>query len=106
MMNAMESPLDCLACAACCHQAGGVLLLPDDLRRLAAHFRLSEEEVLLRFTSDGEHIRTRGPKDPSCVFLEGTRCVIYPARPQVCVDYPVGGAACLRSRAALQNLPF
>lgn len=99
---------DCLACGACCLHAGGVLLLDDDVARLAAHFGLTGDEVRLRYTSDGEHLRTKGRQqagsagdDPACVFLDGKRCTVYEARPQVCRDYPVGGAACLRERGRI-----
>mgnify|MGYP001605348030 CR=1 FL=1 len=92
----MDVPFDCLACGACCLHAGGVLLLDQDVARLAAHLGLTEAEV---------RIRTKGRDDPACVFLDwqsqlagGTRCTVYEARPQVCRDYPVGGAACLRER--------
>lgn len=94
----MEAPFDCLACGACCLHGGGVLLLAQDVARLAAHLGLTEDEVRIRYTSDGERLRTKGRDDPSCVFLEGKRCTVYEARPQVCRDYPVGGAACLRER--------
>lgn len=95
---AMDVPFDCLACGACCLHAGGVLLLDQDVARLAAHLGLTEAEVRLRHTHDGEHLRTKGRDDPSCVFLDGKRCTVYEARPQVCRDYLVGGAACLRER--------
>ncbi|MEK7866090.1 MAG: YkgJ family cysteine cluster protein [Planctomycetota bacterium] len=101
----MDVPYDCLACGACCLHAGGVLLLDQDVARLAAHLGLSEDQVRIRYTHDGEHLRTKGRDDPACVFLDwqrqlagGTRCTVYEARPQVCRDYPVGGAACLRER--------
>ena len=94
-------PFDCLACGACCLHAGGVLLLDDDVARLAAHFELSGDDVRMRYTSDGEHLRTKGRDDPACVFLDGKRCTVYEARPQVCRDYPVGGAACLRERGRI-----
>lgn len=97
----MDIPFDCLACGACCLHAGGVLLLDQDVARLAGHLGLTEDEVRIRFTRDGEHLRTKGRDDPACVFLEGTRCTVYQARPQVCQDYPVGGAACLRERTRM-----
>lgn len=69
-----------------------------DLKRLAKHFDLTEEQAARKFTrmyDENERI-LRHQKDSVygsiCRFFdtEARRCTIYTARPSVCREYPDG----------------
>lgn len=94
-----EDPIqyDCNACPAfCCSVYERVEVKPRDLRRLAKHFGISEEEAARKHTKlfDGKERILRRKKDElfgtTCKFLDTkTRgCGIYEARPAICRDYP------------------
>lgn len=88
---------NCDDCPAYCCAYPIISLTKRDIRRLARHFELSEEEAKEEFTEQ-ENNRVRKLKQrpdkqmktPVCVFLnQKTRgCSIYEARPQICRDYP------------------
>lgn len=88
--------LDCLACAACCHD-NNVLLDHVDLGRwreagradLAdpAYVREENGKTTLRLAESG-----------ACLHLEGKACGIYPLRPDNCSSFVVGSEPCLSAR--------
>ncbi|MDM5147951.1 YkgJ family cysteine cluster protein [Candidatus Persebacteraceae bacterium Df01] len=88
---------DCDSCPAYCCGYPVIAATKTDIRRLARHFKLSEEEARDRFTEKENNrvrkLRQRPDKKlgtPACVFLnQKTRgCSIYKARPQICRDHP------------------
>jgi Fe-S-cluster containining protein len=92
---------DCSKCPGYCCSYPRIEVTDRDLRRLARHFEVSEEEAQRQFTrfydDDGERERIlRHRKDPVygsiCRFFDvrERRCTIYSARPTVCRDYPNG----------------
>jgi Fe-S-cluster containining protein len=93
---------DCSRCPAyCCSIYGRVEVTKRDLKRLAAHFGLSQRATELRHTKriDGERVLRRRKDEllgEACKFLDPkTRgCTIYEGRPQVCRDYP-GRKSCV-----------
>jgi Fe-S-cluster containining protein len=96
----IEEQIDCTVCANCCRVAT-VRLLDRDVERLAKFLRLSRREFLRGCTmeSDEGRILCRDP-DRGCVFLDGTHCTVYDARPGTCIDFPhlVRGAGSIASR--------
>ncbi|MCC6552605.1 MAG: YkgJ family cysteine cluster protein [Polyangiaceae bacterium] len=88
--------LDCLACAACCHDPF-VLLDDADLDRwrragradLAgpAYVRQESGVISLRLAPSGR-----------CQHLEERACGIYPIRPDNCRSFVAGSEACLSAR--------
>ncbi len=73
-----------------------------DIRRLARHFGLTEEQAQRRFTRKGHEpneriLRHRADEffDSVCRFLdrETRNCTIYESRPAICRAFP-GGARC------------
>ena len=91
-------------CAECC---GGYepFVNKADVRRMAEHFKMSEEEVIRRYvverpSADGFHVgwlrKVGDDIADQCVFLMGSRsgrhyCGIYPARPGDCREFtPIG----------------
>ena len=86
----VSAQIDCTACANCCRHLT-VGLTPDDVPPLAQALRLLPEAVRARYVD-----REAGAREDEwgvmccspCPFLAGTRCTLYPARPQSCRDYP------------------
>jgi Fe-S-cluster containining protein len=90
--------LDCLECAACCHQSN-VILYDDDLERfrLAGRHDLLTKERLIR-KKDGK-LRLRFLPNGRCPQLQtDNKCNVYAARPFNCSVFPVGTEACLAAR--------
>ena len=92
----MSKNFDCAKCPAyCCSVYGRVKVNNRDLKRLARHFKVSEQSAQQRFTKlyDAERV-LRQKQDPvfgeGCTFLNPTtrQCTIYGARPEVCRDFP------------------
>lgn len=90
------SRYDCGDCPAyCCSIYERVQVKAKDLKRLAKHFKISEQKAKQRFTKmiDDERVLRR-KSDPilgrACRFLDPkTRgCTIYEARPAICREYP------------------
>ncbi|HWN09396.1 MAG TPA: YkgJ family cysteine cluster protein [Pyrinomonadaceae bacterium] len=87
---------DCDKCVAyCCSIYERVQVTPKDIRRLAAHFKVTPEAAALRFTKlNGKEriLRRRADRlfGQACMFLnqETRKCTIYDARPDVCREFP------------------
>lgn len=87
---------DCDRCVAyCCSIYERVQVTPKDLRRLAAHFKVTTEAAALRFSKlNGKEriLRRRADRlfGQACMFLnqETRKCTIYDARPEVCREFP------------------
>jgi Fe-S-cluster containining protein len=94
---------DCLACAACCHDAN-VLLDESDLDRFreAERHDLTSSRFIVR-GRDGK-IRLRFVKRGPCQHLGGdNKCGIYSIRPYNCSVFPVGSEACLAARESTHS---
>lgn len=87
----------CRRCGACCrHVKGSVILECVDAYRLAKHMGIRVDQVYEKYTDpflldDSGYpifaLKVKGRQD-ECVFLDGCRCTIRPARPRVCQLYP------------------
>jgi len=92
-----KSKYDCLKCVAYCCSYTHIQANKTDVKRLAKHFDLTEEQAKRRFTKKGD-VETprvlRHTEDEhfvsSCMFLdkETRNCTIYEARPKICRDFP------------------
>lgn len=84
----IEEQIDCTVCANCCRKAT-VKLQPRDVARLARHLGLREEAFVRDYTElsseEGLILKRTGA---GCVFLEGTACSVYDARPRTCEHFP------------------
>lgn len=83
----------CRRCAACCRWPGHVLLTAADVAALSAFLGLGEEEFLRRHTrlaSNRAQLSLAERADGSCVFLDGSDCRVYAARPEQCRRFPGG----------------
>ncbi len=90
--------LDCIACAACCHDAN-VLLDPDDLERFRDGGRadLTKSKFIKRGRDGKMHLRFID-KGACQHLLADRRCGIYELRPFNCRAFPAGTEACLAAR--------
>lgn len=96
--------LDCLECAACCHESN-VILYDDDLDafRAAGRTDLLSKERLIR-KRDGK-LRLRFLPSGRCPQLQpDNKCNAYAYRPFNCSVFPVGTEACLAARESTLNL--
>ena len=103
-MSATEEPeefptesYDCLNCPGYCCTYPRIEVKKSDVKRLAKHFGLTEDQAREKFTrkgqDPGERILRRREDEhyvTACKFLdEDTRnCTIYEARPEICREYP------------------
>lgn len=99
--ESIEDQIDCLQCGNCCKVATAVLS-ERDVERLCRHLRVSRERFVADYTmqSEEEGLILRRTKQAGCVFLDGTACTIYEARPDTCQRFPhvVRGAGSIASR--------
>lgn len=97
----VEEAIDCRQCANCCRQAT-VRLQPRDVEKLSKFLRLKPAQFLAEYTteSEDEGLILRRSDETGCVFLNGTECLVYEARPGNCEHFPhlVRGEGSLLSR--------
>ena len=97
----IEEQIDCTQCGNCCRVATA-RVTDRDAGRLAGFLRISPAQFLAEYTAaDPEEGRIlRRSEETGCVFLEGTTCTVYQARPDACQRFPhlVRGAGSIASR--------
>jgi Fe-S-cluster containining protein len=97
----IEGEIDCTHCANCCRVATAVVT-ERDVGALARFLRMTPERFLVEYTveSPEEGRVLRRTEESGCVFLDGTECTVYEARPEACRRFPhvVRGAGSIASR--------
>jgi uncharacterized protein len=96
--------LDCLDCAACCHDSN-VILYDDDLARFKEGGRpdLLTSKYIKR-SRDGK-VRLRFVSKGPCQHLKrDNKCAIYALRPFNCSVFPMGSEACLAARESTLSI--
>ncbi|KAK1945900.1 Methyltransferase-like protein 13 [Phytophthora citrophthora] len=89
----------CTACGKCCTGSGGRVRVNErEVEELAAATDSSVVEFKRRFTHaveeivDGQKMKQfvlrQTPDDKQCVFLKGSKCSVYQARPTQCRTFP------------------
>ncbi|MBN2163995.1 MAG: YkgJ family cysteine cluster protein [Pontiellaceae bacterium] len=81
----------CAGCGECCRWSGSVLLEDDDIRAMAEHLGLSEQDFIrdhTRLAPNRQQLALLDQEDGSCAFLAGNRCSVYEARPRQCRSFP------------------
>lgn len=85
-------PFECTQCGKCCTAHGGyqfVYVNQRERRRLADHLGIGHEEFLDRYTAfDQDGYPVLRFVEGRCVFLDGTRCRVHPAKPVQCGTWP------------------
>ena len=81
----IEEQIDCTRCGNCCKVATAIMT-ERDIERLARHLRIAPAKVVADYTmvNEEEGRVLRRTDAAGCVFLEGTKCTIYDARPDAC----------------------
>lgn len=95
-----EEAVDCTACANCCREAT-VRVTERDVLKLAKFLGMRPPDVMRQYveeTKEEGYILKRSAA--GCVFLEGTMCTAYDARPHNCENFPhlLRGEGSLQSR--------
>ena len=97
----IEEQIDCTQCANCCKVATAIVT-ERDAERLARYLRITLAQFLAGYTMEDEEEGRilRRTAETGCVFLEGTTCTVYDARPDACQRFPhvVRGAGSIASR--------
>lgn len=87
LYKTVSQQIDCQACANCC-KVISPSLDDEDIKLLARHLDLSEDEFkgeyLERNKEDGEYYF----KETPCRFLSGNCCTVFMFRPKICRSYP------------------
>jgi hypothetical protein len=97
----IQEQIDCAVCGNCCRVATAKVT-PRDVERLAKHLGMTQggfvRDCTMEDQTDGRILRRTG--ESGCVFLSGTQCTVYEARPNACELFPhtVKGEGSLASR--------
>lgn len=78
-------------CGRCCTRHGDydyVYLTRADVSRLAAHFGMATDEFRRAWTRKDDGHTILAMDGPTCPFLRGSSCSVYPARPEQCGTFP------------------
>lgn len=93
----------CTRCGSCCGggMPGHVWVDADEVRALAAHLGLEEEQFGIRYLRRvGTRVSLLEKANFDCVFWDAPRgCTVYAARPRQCRTYPFWPEV-IRSRVA------
>jgi uncharacterized protein len=86
-------------CGNCCRGQGHVRVSPAEVRRIAAHLGMAEEEFVRTLTRKPEiasHAKAgdlwlieKPAPDYECIFLEGNLCAVNPVKPAQCAGFPL-----------------
>jgi Fe-S-cluster containining protein len=96
----VEEDTDCTVCANCCRVAT-TPVTERDVEHLAKYLRIKPADFLRDYTVETEDEGVILKRDENgCVFLDGTLCSVYDARPNTCEGFPhlVKGNGSLLSR--------
>ena len=98
----IQEQIDCTVCGNCC-RTSTTDSSERDIDRLARRLRIERAQFVADYTAIDPEDNARILKwteGPGCVFLEGTLCGVYEARPDICQRYPhlVRGNGSIASR--------
>ncbi len=86
----IQEQIDCTQCANCCRYSV-VSVVQRDIEAIARHLGEDSEHVIRHYTEPDPEAGTRRilrSTSEGCVFLDGNLCMIYEARPEVCMRFP------------------
>ena len=82
----------CVRCTNSCHDLPGrernILLTTNDIKRITSATRLTAQEYSLSSRGTAPYDRKMRKRKGRCMFLQGSGCSIYRARPLICRFYP------------------
>ena len=81
----------CQRCGNCCRWPGFVRIDGPAIARISAFLAIPEEQLVAQYTEllpsrSGLTLRSR--TDHSCIFFDGTGCMIHPVKPRRCREFP------------------
>ena len=82
---------ECQGSGKCCvsrGEYGHVYLSPEDRRKLAKFFKIPMGTFTRKYCERGQGIWKLKDFSQACVFLDGTKCKVYSARPMQCRTWP------------------
>ena len=85
--RAVAAQIDCRHCANCC-RAVRPLLKIGDIRRLALHLNMSEDQFATAYLVQGESGEGHSFRSLPCPLLKENLCTVYPHRPADCRSFP------------------
>lgn len=82
----------CQGCSNCCKGRGDVVLMDEDIDKLADFMEMERQDFIdsfcrLRQYRNGLSIR-ESTQTGDCIFLEAGKCCVYEARPEQCRGFP------------------
>jgi Fe-S-cluster containining protein len=84
----IEEQIDCTICANCCREAT-VKLAERDVDKLARFLRIKPSQFLRDYAQETEDEGIILKRiSTGCIFLDGTMCSVYEARPHNCENFP------------------
>ncbi len=86
----LESQIDCTACANCCRHSVVSVGHPE-MEAIAGYLGEPYEDVVSHYTEpdpEAPAFRILRSNRDGCVFLDGSLCTIYEARPKACREFP------------------
>lgn len=78
---------DCTTCANCCKTMTPTYTKAD-VKRIAAHFEMTEKVFFEKYLTRDEDTDDVINKQIPCPFLKDDKCSIYAIRPKDCADFP------------------
>lgn len=90
LASEVQRHVDCTACANCCRHSI-VSINKYEIHDIAAHLAITPENFVRLYTvpdPDAPALRILRNSGQGCVFLDGSLCTIYEARPKACRDFP------------------
>ncbi len=81
----------CQRCTACCRWPGDVKVTDREISTISAFLNMPPEAFVQRYTRlrvSRQGLSLIDRPDHSCIFLEGSDCVINDVKPQQCRDFP------------------
>ena len=83
---------ECQKCAKCCgdtpKRKRNILMLEKEVERISEITELKPGEFSIPSSGTEPYRYTMRKKEGKCIFLDGTKCRIYPHRPLLCRFYP------------------
>ena len=86
----IQRQMDCTTCANCCRHSV-VPVQKAEIANIASHLGATVEAAARTYTVADPEVpssRILRTSPQGCVFLEGSLCTIYEARPNACRDFP------------------
>lgn len=83
----------CQRCTHCCQWPGEVVLSDTDIEKIAEFLDLNVYDFVAHYTDlrgnrTGLTLREKKGAGTTCIFLEGTECLINPVKPGQCAGFP------------------